>query len=121
MSFNEEIETLFNNFTVDGETIPVAFAYYDGNATKYVTYVENYKDNSFSADDTLQAYISYYDFDMYVKRGNGSYFAIAEAIDDILLAAGWTRQLTRESADLFETDTGYYHKTLCYAKESEVN
>ena len=118
--FNQEIETLFNNFRVNGETIPVVFCYYDGNAIKYVTYVENYKDNSFSADDGLQGYVSYYDFDIYVKRGNGSYFPIIEAIRDILLADGWTEQLTRESPDLYESDTGYFHKTICFAKEREV-
>lgn len=118
--FNTEIETLFNDFTVNSENIPVSFAYYGGNATKYVTYVENYKDNSLSADDSLIAYVSYYDFDIYVKRGNGSYFPIIEAIDNILVNNGWTRQLTRESPDLYESDTGYFHKTICYAKEREV-
>lgn len=118
--FNQEIETLFNNFTVNGETIPVTFAYYDGNATKYVTYVENYKDNSLSADDELLAFVSYYDFDIYVKRGTGSYFPIIDAINSMLVAQGWTRQLTRESPDLYESDTGYFHRTLCFAKESEV-
>ena len=117
---NQEIETLFNNFRVNGETIPVVFCYYNGNATKYVTYIENYKDNSFSADDGLQGYVSYYDFDIYVKRGNGSYFPIIEAIRDILVADGWTEQLTRESPDLYESDTGYFHKTICFAKEREV-
>lgn len=119
--FNQEIETLFNNFTVNNETIPVSFCYYDGNALKYVTYAENYKDNSFSADDELQGFVSYYDFDVFCKRGHGSYFPIIDTINDILTSNGWTRELTRESADLYETDTGYFHKTLCYAKESEVN
>ena len=118
--FNQEIEALFSNFTVQGENIPVEFSFYDGSALKYVTYCENYKDNSYSADDILQAFVSYYDFDIYVKRGNGSYFPIIEAINDILVAGGWTRQLTRESPDLYEKDTGYFHKTLCFAKESEV-
>ncbi len=118
--FNQDIESLFNYFTVNGEEIPVYFAYYDGDATKYVTYAENYKDNSFSADDELQGFVSYYDFDIYVKRGNGSYFPIIDAINDILIADGWTRQLTKESADLYEHDTGYFHKTICFAKESEV-
>ena len=44
--FNTDIQTLFNGFTVNGETIPVVFCYYNGNTDKYVTYVENYKDNS---------------------------------------------------------------------------
>lgn len=118
--FNQDIETLFNNFTVQGEAIPVEFVQYDGSALKYVTYQENYKDNSFSADDSLQGFVSYYDFDIYVKRGNGSYFPIIEAINDILIADGWTRQLTRESPDQYEKDTGYFHKTICFAKESEV-
>lgn len=118
--FNKELEILFNNFIVNNENIPVVFCYYNGNATKYVTYIENYKDNSFSGDDELQGFISYYDFDIYVKRGKGSYLPIVQAINDMLVAEGWTRQLTRESPDLYESDTGYFHKTLCFAKESEV-
>lgn len=118
--FNTEILTLLGGLEVGGEDIPVVWTYYDGNATKYVTFMENYKDNSFSADDELQAFVSYYDFDIYVKRGNGSYFPIIDAINDILTANGWTRQLTRESPDMYESDTGYFHKTLCFAKESEV-
>lgn len=117
---NQTIETLFSGFSVNGVTIPVSFLFYDGNATTYITYMETYKDNSFSADDTLQGFVSYYDFDIYVKRGTGSYFPIIDAVDELLLANGWTRQLTRESADLYESDTGYFHKTLCYAIEREV-
>jgi hypothetical protein len=117
---NEEIERLFRNFRINNENIPVDFLNYDGNATKYITYMENYKDNSLSGDDELVAYVSYYDFDIYVKRGTGSYFPIIDAINDILVANGWTRQLTRESPDNYEKDTGYYHKTLCFAKEREV-
>lgn len=117
---NEEIERLFSNFHVNNENIPVYFLNYDGNATKYVTYMENYKDNSLSGDDELLAYVCYYDFDIYVKRGTGSYFPIIDAINDILVANGWTRQLTRESPDNYEKDTGYYHKTLCFSKEREV-
>lgn len=118
--FNTEILTLLGGLEVGGEDIPVVWNYYDGNAMKYITFIENYKDNSFSADDELQAFVSYYDFDIYVKRGKGSYFPIIEAINDILTAGGWTRQLTRESPDMYEADTGYFHKTLCFAKEREV-
>jgi hypothetical protein len=32
---------------------------------------------------------------------------------------GWTYQPTRESADMFESDTNYFHKTICFEKESE--
>lgn len=118
--FNTDIQTLFNGFAVNGEVIPVQFCYYNGNADKYVTYVENYKDNSISGDDELVGYVDYYDFDVYIKRGKCSYIPIIEAINSILVANGWTRQLTRESADMYESDTGYFHKTLCFAKEREV-
>lgn len=119
--FNTEIEQLLSNLIVNGETIPVSFAFDNGNKTKYVTYVENYKDSALCADDELQAYVCYYDFDIYVKRGQGSYYPIIEAINNILVANGWLRQVTRDSADMYESDTGYFHKTICFAKEREVN
>jgi len=115
---NNELQEIFNNFTVDGNVIPVAFLRYTGKATTYITYQEIQDDTSFSADDELQAYVSYYDFDIYSK---GNYLSILESVKEILEANNWRWQPSMTSQDLYEDDTGYYHKTLCFAKIKEEN
>lgn len=106
---NELIERIFNNFIV-----PVAFLYYDGNATAYVTYQQTDSDNVLSGDNELLNYVDFYDFDIYSK---GNYFAIIEGVKNILTENGFMWQPSRSSGDLYEADTGYYHKTLCFAIE----
>lgn len=118
MNFNEEIQTLFTGFTVNGVTIPVAYLYYKGDATTYVTYMQTYKDQSYSAEDMIAGYVELYDFDIY---STGNYIDVVDAILELMQGAGWTYQPSRDSADMYETDTGYFHKTICFAKEREVN
>ena len=115
---NNEIQTLFNAFKVGGQVIPVSFLRYTGKATTYITYQEIQDDTSFSADDELQAYVTYYDFDIYSKS---NYLNILESVKEILEANNWRWQPSMTSQDLYEDDTGYYHKTLCFAKIKEEN
>ena len=114
---NTLIEQIFSNFTVGGVQIPVAFLRYEGKNTTYVTYQQAYANDPFSGDDELQNYVDFYDFDIYSK---GNYLAIAEAIKTILTANGFRWQPTRSSADMYEDDTGYYHKTLSFSIERSI-
>ena len=89
MNFNEEIQTLFTGFTVNGVTIPVAYLCYKGDATTYVTYMQTYKDQSFSAEDMIAGYVELYDFDIY---STGNYIDVVDAIMELMQGAGWTYQ-----------------------------
>lgn len=109
---NDLIETTFANFNVNGVDIPVSFLRYNGNANTYITYMEMKKDDSFSADNELLAYASYYDFDIYSK---GNYLSVIESVKEKLKEVGFIYQPTLESEDMKEVDTGFYHKTLCFA------
>ena len=111
---NELIQSIFTNFSVDGVSIPVNFLRYGGKNTTYVTYMETNIDNSYAGDNEILGYISYYDFDVYSK---GNYFNIVKAIKKIMKDNGFIWQPNRTSQDMYEDDTGYYHKTLCFAKE----
>ena len=113
---NSLIENIFNNFKVDGKTIPVAFLHYTGKETTYVTYMQTDADNSLSGDDELIGYVDYYDFDVYSK---GNYLNVVESIKGIMKQNGFRWQPSRTSEDMYENDTGYYHKTLCFAIERE--
>lgn len=115
---NELIESILANFTVDKQVIPVSFMFYEGHGEPYVIYMQQDADGSLSADDELQGYVDYYDFDVYSK---GNYFAIIESLKSILKSNGFIWQPSRSSQDFYETDTGYYHKTLNFAYLKEEN
>ena len=106
---NELIEKIFRDFSV-----PVSFLHYNGTATAYVVYMQTDIDSTLSGDDELVDWVEYYDFDVYSK---GNYFQIIEDLKRILKKNGFVWQPSRESSDMYESDTGYYHKTLCFAIE----
>lgn len=109
---NELIETIFQGFAVNGVEIPVIFLFYQGHGEPYIVYMQYDADGSYSGDDGLLGYVDYYDFDVYSK---GNYTAIIEAVKTLLESNGFVWQPSRTSQDFFETDTGYYHKTLSFA------
>ena len=115
--FYPELKDLFENFTVDGVSIPVALINYDGGATQYVVYREYDKDKSYSSEDNVSGYVTYFDFDIYSKS---NFLAIAKAVKSKLMSSGWIYQPSRESPDMYDTDTGYFHKTLCFAKPIQI-
>ena len=115
---NSVIEQLFNNFIVAGKTIPVSFLRYTGTATTYITYMLTNTDNSLSAEDQIQNYVDYYDFDIYSK---GNYLTIINEVINKMTGAGFIWQPSQSSGDMYEDDTGYYHRTLCFAIERSVN
>jgi hypothetical protein len=115
---NELIESILANFTVDGVVIPVSFMFYEGHGEPYITYMQQDANNSLSGDDELIGYVDYYDFDVY---STGNFLNIIESLKDVLENNGFVWQPSRSSQDFFETDTGYYHKTLNFAIFKEEN
>ena len=115
---NELIERIFANFVVDKVSIPVAYMFYEGHGEPYVVYMQQDADKSLSADDELQGYVDYYDFDIYAK---GNYQNIVKSVKDKLKENGFIWQPSRSSQDMYETDTKYYHKTLNFAYLKEEN
>lgn len=111
---NELIETIFDDFKVNNVDIPVKFLRYNGNKTTYITYMQVNANDSLSADDRLINYVEYYDFDIYSK---GDYTDIVEAVKQKLEENNFIWRPSWSSADMFEDDTGYYHKTLNFAIE----
>ena len=117
MLFNSEIQALFNGFKVNGESIDVAYLFYSGHASKYIVYMQTDTLNSYSTDDEIAGVVAVYDFDIYSK---GNYTAIAEAVKNKLKQAGWTWQPNKDSPDLYDLETGLYHKTFSFAKPKQI-
>ena len=111
------ITTIFANFTVDEKTVPVSFMRYKGKENTYVTWMQYDMDNSYAGDNELLGYVGYYDFDVYSK---GNYANIIEAIKEKMKDNGFMFQPSRCSPDLYEDETGYYHKTISFAIEEEI-
>ena len=109
---NATIESIFANFTVNDIPVPVKYMFYQGHGEPYVVYMNQDKDNSLTGDDSLIGYVDYYDFDVYAK---GNYLTLVEKVKEKLIENGFVWQVSRTSPDMFETDTGYYHKTLNFA------
>ena len=109
---NALIESIFQDFTVNGVEIPVTLLFYQGHGEPYVVYMQYDADGSYSGDDELLGYVDYYDFDVYSK---GNFIPIVKAVKQLLTENGFVWQPSRSSQDFYETDTGYYHKTLCFA------
>lgn len=114
-NLNAEIESLLTG--QNGLGVPVSFMFYDGTEDTYVTYMQLDKDNVLAGDDTILGAVQYYDFDVYSK---GNYLTVISNLINIMTAAGWTYQPSRDSPDMYERDTKFYHKTICIAKETEV-
>lgn len=111
---NDLIEKIFSDFTVGGVKIPVSFLRYKGDSETYITYQEVFKDTSLSGDDSIIGYVDYYDIDIYTK---GNYLKIVDKVKEKMELNYFIWQPSLDSPDMFEEDTGYYHKTLCFAKE----
>lgn len=109
---NELIETIFADFTVDGVQIPVSYMYYEGHGEPYIVYMEQDSDKSLSGDDDLIGYVDYYDFDIYSKSNT---MRIIERVKEVLKQHEFTWQPSRTSQDMYEVETGYFHKTLNFA------
>lgn len=114
---NALIETIFKDFTVDKVEIPVKYLRYKGNKTTYVCYMQEDASNSYAGDDELLGYVGFYDFDVYSK---GNYFSVVEEIKKLMKANGFVWQPSRDSQDMYEDDTGYYHKTISFAIHEQI-
>lgn len=111
---NELIETMFTDFKVNNTLIPISFLYYEGQENTYIVYQQASIEETFSADDELQNYVDYYYFHIYSK---GNYLEIVKEVKKLLKQNGFRWQPFMTSADMYEVDTGFYHKTLCFSIE----
>ena len=111
---NELIETIYKNFKVDNKKIPVSFLKYVGSEETYITYHNIKIDGTLCGDNEVLGFIDYYDFDIYSKS---NYFKIIKEVKKVMKENGFMWLPSMSSEDLKEEDTGFFHKTLCFAKE----
>lgn len=114
---NKRIEEIFSDFEIDGVQIPVEYLYYEGKANKYVVYMEESTSASLAGDDDLIGYADFYDFDVY---GKGNIKKIIKEVKTRMKEGGFIWIPERTSSDMYEVETGFYHKTLSFGIHRSV-
>ena len=109
---NKEIFDIMCLLVVDGVEIPVEWLKYKGRKRQYVVFSGlGEKPESYS-DDECDYSNNQYDFDIY---SDGNYLNILKEVKQRLEANGW--EWVEDSPDMYEDDTGLYHKTTTWKKE----
>ena len=106
------LKTIFTDFTVDEKIIPVEYIKYKGNSKTYVTYTFTNDDPSLFGEDKEIGSVISIDIDIYSDK---NYLAIQEKIEELMENNDYIR--TGCSPDMFEDDTGLFHKTIEFEKE----
>ena len=112
---NKEIFAIMSLLTVDGEEIPVSWLTYKGNLKKYVVFSGLGESPEQCADDECTYSVPRFDFDIYA---DGNYLNILKEVKQRLKSHGWT--WVEDSPDMYEEDTGLYHKTTTWEKENYI-
>lgn len=112
---NNEIEKILDKLKVNNKKIPFAFLRYRGKSKTYITYMEIENNPLLSGDDVPIYSASSFDFDIY---SDGNYLAIVSELKQIMLAHDFV--WIEDSIDMYEEDTGLYHKTITFAKERGI-
>lgn len=112
---NNEIEKILDKFEIDNKKIPFGFLRYRGKSKTFITYMETENNPALNGDDTPIYSASLFDFDIY---SNSNYLAIVSGLKEIMLENGFI--WVGDSPDMYEEDTGFYHKTITFAKERRI-
>lgn len=110
---NEELKTIFGDaIAVGGVSVPTAHLKYKGNETTFVTWTITLEKPVLSADNEPLYSIVSLDVDVYSK---GNYLSVITEIKRLMKDNGWL--WVEDSAEMYEDDTGLYHKTIAFEKE----
>jgi hypothetical protein len=110
---NEELKALFGDgINVKGEVIPIAHLIYEGKSKRFVTWTILGETPIFSANDEQLFSVGSVDIDVF---SDGNYLDIIKEIKQLMKNNEWV--WTGDSPEMYETDTGLYHKTCTFEKE----
>ena len=112
---NKEIEDIFKDFEVNKVKIPLSFLSYKGKKETYLVYSSTGETPALANDDDISDSLYHYDIDIYTK---GDYLDILSKIKEKMKEKEWVWEA--DGPDLYETDTGFYHKTTSFSKERSV-
>jgi hypothetical protein len=110
---NEELKLILGeNLIINGQNIPIAHLRYKGNSKKYVTWTITGEAPALSANDEDLCSICSLDVDIFSE---GNYLDIEKEIKQKMKNNDWV--WVEDSEEMYEEDTGLYHKTCSFEKE----
>lgn len=114
---NEELKSIFGDaIKVGGKNVPTAHLKYKGKAETFVTWTITGDEPALSANDELMYSISTVDVDVY---GKGNILSVLAEVKRKMKANEWV--WTGDSPEMYEDDTGFYHRTASFEKERICN
>ena len=113
---NEELKRIFGNaITVNGKQIPTAHLRYRGDSKTFVTWTILSERPVLSADDGQVYSVGEVDVDIY---SDGNYMDIVSEVKKLMEDNDWL--WTEDSPEMYEEDTGLYHRTSTFEKERSL-
>ena len=112
---NEELKEIFSNFTVNQKQIDIAHLKYKGHNKKYVVWTLLPEEPILSYDDEIQYSLTTVDIDIYDE---GNYLDTMKEIKKIMKENEWIWK--EDSSEMYEEDTGLYHRTSTFEKERKI-
>lgn len=110
---NEELKAIFgDSITVKGENIPIAHIRYKGKSKRFITWTLLGEVPSLSANDEPLFSVCSVDIDVF---GDSNILDMIKEIKNKMKNNDWV--WTGDSPEMYEEDTGLYHKTCSFEKE----
>lgn len=110
---NEELKLIFGEkLVIGGNEIPVAHLRYKGSSKIFVTWTITGEAPALSANDEDLCSICSVDVDIF---SDGNYLDIEKQIKQKMKNNDWV--WVEDSEEMYEEDTGLYHKTCSFEKE----
>ena len=113
---NEELRAIFGDaINVKGVSIPMAHLRYKGKKTTFGTWTITGENPVLSADDSPLYSVVTVDVDVF---SNGNYLATVAEVKQLMKQHDWV--WIGDSPEMYEDDTGLYHKTISFEKERNL-
>lgn len=113
---NEELKLIFGEkLNIGGKKIPVAHLRYKGNSKTFVTWTITGEAPALSANDEDLCSICSVDVDVF---SDSNYLDIEKEIKQKMKNNDWV--WVEDSEEMYEEDTGLYHKTCSFEKERNL-
>lgn len=110
---NKELKSIFgNSINVNGEIIPISHLTYKGKSKRFITWTLLDEVPSLSANDEPLFSVCTLDVDIF---SDGNYLDMMKTIKRMLKDNDWV--WTGNSPEMYEEDTGLYHRTCSFEKE----
>lgn len=111
----KELKRIFNDFRVDSLEIPFKHLRYSGNKKTYIVWSMQPETPAFSSDDEVTYSEVNVDIDIY---SDSNYLNIMSLIKNKMKENEWVWD--GDSPEMFEEDTGLYHRTCSFKKERKI-